>query len=121
MPRLLAAATALLVCLGFVSGAALAHSALKHSTPADGATLKAAPAELELLFNERVQVTAVRVYVERGAELKLPDARTIDSGERKTVRLPSLAPGTYRVEWRAISADGHAVRGTIRFRVEGGA
>jgi methionine-rich copper-binding protein CopC len=30
---------------------------------------------------------------------------------------PSMPPGSYRIEWRAISADGHPVGGAIRFSV----
>ena len=31
--------------------------------------------------------------------------------------MPSLAPGSYRVEWRIVSADGHPVSGALTFSI----
>ena len=33
------------------------------------------------------------------------------------VKLPALAPGRYRLSWRAASADGHVMTGQISFTV----
>ncbi len=99
-----------------ISAPALAHSELRQARPANGATLAAAPEAIELTFNEKVQVTAIRLYADSGAEIAL-DRQPI--AERATERrlLPPLSPGAYRIEWRAISADGHPVGGAVRFRI----
>jgi methionine-rich copper-binding protein CopC len=94
---------------------AAAHSELRRSVPANGAALDRAPAAIELHFNERVQLTALRLR--RGTEeIGLP-RRAIREASVETVPLPPLPPGEYRAEWRAISADGHPVGGVIAFRV----
>ena len=92
------------------------HSELRAASPADGAVLAAPPAELALAFNEAVQLTALRLRAAGGAEVALP-RRAIRSAREETVPLPPLPPGDYAAEWRAISADGHPIGGTIRFRV----
>ena len=39
------------------------------------------------------------------------------SPDRLAAALPPLAPGTYHVEWRVLSADGHVVSGRYTFHV----
>ena len=112
--------TALLACAviaTFGAAPARAHSELRRSVPAQGAVLAEPPAAIELIFNERVQLTALRLRRGDGGEIALPDRRTIREAQQESVRLPPLGPGEYRVEWRAISADGHPVGGVIGFRV----
>jgi methionine-rich copper-binding protein CopC len=100
-----------------MAGAALAHSELRNSTPANGARLSSSPAAIVLNFNEPVQVTATRLYRDNGAEITLPRPRAADSVRSLQTAAPPLEPGAYRLEWRIISADGHPVGGVIRFTV----
>jgi len=109
-----------LVCAALVLAlpAAHAHSELRASQPAAGARLAAAPATIELHFNEPVQLTVLSLVDAAGRRTRV--ALPADTTPRATERLPAppLAPGAWRIEWRAISADGHPVRGTVRFTVE---
>ena len=98
-------------------GVALAHSELRRSLPVPGAVLTAPPERFELHFNERVQVTAFRLFREGGAEILFPGRRAIREAEAEMIPAPPLEPGAYRIEWRAISRDGHPVGGTIRFSI----
>ncbi len=97
--------------------AARAHSELRAAVPADGARLSVAPAELRLRFNEPVQVTLWRLRDAAGAEHALARPRDASARAEHVARPPVLAAGEYSVEWRAISADGHPIRGTLRFAV----
>lgn len=97
------------------SGAALAHVHLRDSSPADGSRLSAAPVVLILNFSEPAQLTALSLQPEHGPSWKLsppPEAQL-----RLSVPLPSLAPGSYRLRWRALSRDGHVAPGEIRFSI----
>lgn len=106
-----------LLPLLFASLPAAAHSELRQSLPPAGAVLMQAPEQIELLFNERVQVTALRLYREGGEEISLP-RRSIRTTSKEIIALPPLPPGAYRAEWRIISADGHPAGGVIPFRIE---
>ncbi len=97
-------------------GSARAHSELRRSVPAPGAVLVQAPARIELVFNERVQLTALRLHRSGGEEVVLP-RRTLRAADSEMIALPPLAAGDYRVEWRIISADGHPAGGAIPFRI----
>lgn len=92
-----------------------AHAVLLGTTPADGQVLAAQPAAVELLFNEPVRVTAVEVLDAAGMPLDTP-ARPVDTTVR--AELPAgLAAGTYVVNWRVVSADGHPISGAFTFSV----
>ncbi len=107
----------LLLALLLGSLPAAAHSELRRSVPATGAVLIHAPEQIELHFNERVQLTALRLYREGGEEVSLP-RRAIRSATTEIITLPPLPSGAYRAEWRIISADGHPAGGVIPFRIE---
>lgn len=97
---------------------ALAHSELRSTIPAEGARLEAPPAELVLRFNEMVQVTALRLRDGGGRAHALQSSvGTQPAREVRATPPPSLSAGDFTLEWRAISADGHAIRGTLRFVV----
>ncbi|WPB87324.1 copper resistance CopC family protein [Sediminicoccus rosea] len=100
-------------------GLALAHSELSGSTPPQGARLAAPPGEFVLRFNEPVQVTSLRLFDAAGQALPLQ--REGDAAPRREARATPAAPlppGALRLEWRAISADGHPIRGSLRFTWE---
>ena len=107
----------LLLLLLLASMPAAAHSELRRSVPAAGAVLMHAPEQIELHFNERVQLTALRLYREGGEEVSLP-RRAIRTANMEIIAMPPLPPGAYRAEWRIISADGHPAGGVIPFRIE---
>jgi len=107
----------LLLGLLLVAQVAAAHSELRTSIPATGAVLMQAPEQIELHFNERAQLTALRLYRVGGEEIILP-RRSIRAASNEVIPLPALSPGAYRAEWRIISADGHPAGGVISFRIE---
>lgn len=106
-----------LAAFAFASPAS-AHSELRASVPAVGAVLDCAPDQIELQFNEGVQLTALRLHRVDGAEIALP-RREIRAARGETIDLPPLEPGDFRAEWRIISADGHPVGGVIPFTIAG--
>lgn len=112
------------VAFGAVATAALApsgasaHAMLHTSDPADGSRLNSSPRTITLMFTEECRVTAVRLLNAAGQEapLRREVSRNPVATAVATVANP-LAPGDYRVEWRALGADGHAMSGTVRFAV----
>lgn len=103
----------------FVAAPAVAHSLLIGSEPAEGAVLHAAPGQITLRFNEAVQVTALRLFAADAAEWPLRRLRDLAAQrEHRADIARELRPGAWRAVWRAISADGHEIGGTLRFRLE---
>ena len=103
--------------LVLLAAAALAHARLGTSVPADGAVLAAMPGEIVLTFSKRLRLTRVRMSHAGGAvDLELGG---LDSfATRFAMPVAGSGPGTYRIEWRGLAADGHAMRGAFSFRVK---
>jgi copper transport protein len=109
----------LLVALVF--GVAFAHATLVRSDPPKDARLSRPPAELRLEFSEAVTARTSRI------ELVAPDSQRLglvlraDTADAKTLlaEVPPLPiAGRYRVEWRLVGTDGHAVTGNYAFTVD---
>lgn len=109
---LIAAVSGLLV----LAGPAGAHATHVATEPGDGAAVEDAPREIVLTFNESMaQPSRVTVTDARG-DVVLDDVPQIDGVEvRAPLTLPG--PGSYQVEWRVVSADGHPIEGTSTFEV----
>ena len=98
---------------------AAAHSLLLESTPAAGATLAAAPPQLMLRFNNRIEkpLSRVRLLDAKGGAQSLPLATDDARADSLTAPLPTLAPGRWRIEWQVLSTDGHVVTGRFDFQI----
>jgi copper transport protein len=107
---------ALLVLLPGGAAPVFAHAALVQAEPADGAVLATPPARLLLTFNEPVVPLVLRLVGPDETSISL--AGGVDAGSAVAVGLPGmLAPGSYRVHWRVISADGHPAGGSVLLSV----
>jgi copper transport protein len=101
---------------------AWAHATLVRSDPAKDARVPWPPTVLRLEFSEAVAPATSRV------ELVSPDSQRLSlvvradsSGNPKALLadVPALVvSGRYRVDWRLIGADGHAVTGQYSFTVD---
>ena len=95
---------------------AQAHTELVSSSPQDGAESGAVPSRVELRFNEAVQQPAYVVVTGPDGATAADGPAAVD-GAVVTRSLRAQGAGSYRVAYRAVSADGHPVAGELRFRV----
>src|SRR5215212_6924731 len=103
---------------------ALAHARLEESYPADGSTLSGSPEQVQLLFNEPVEAEfdPLKVYDQGGDRVDEDNARVSpDNRKLLVIDLKDLPEGSYTVDWRVTSADGHPVSGTRKFSVDASA
>lgn len=116
--------TALVLALSALisAGPAWAHAARIAGDPADNAALPQAPARVSATFNETMQpeFAAMTVVGPDGTQwadgAPAVDGAVISIGVR-----PGAPAGTYTVNYRATSADGHVVTGSWPFQVTTGA
>ena len=99
---------------------ALAHSPMSSSSPADGEVLAAAPNALEMKFRGRARLVRLTLTGARSGQVKLSEEHLMVEKHRHTVALPAIAADKYMVRWRALSADGHLVKGSFSFTVGSG-
>ena len=95
-----------------------AHSKLDTTTPEQGAVLAEVPPHIVLTFAKRIRLTRVwMTHDDRPpVDLDLGDQRTFAT--RFVVPVTDMGGGLYRIEWRGLAGDGHAMRGAFTFRVE---
>jgi methionine-rich copper-binding protein CopC len=114
--RVLAVVLSLLFLIVGVA-AAQAHAALAHASPTAGASMSAAPHEVTLTFTERLEAAFSKLSVTDASGAEVSDGKVQVSGNTMHVNLKPLSAGTYKVNWRAVSVDTHALEGSFTFRV----
>jgi methionine-rich copper-binding protein CopC len=105
-------------------GPALVHAKLTKSYPAERDTLAEPPEQVQLRFNKPVEAEfdPVKVYGQEGDRVDEEDARVSADDRKLLVRdLGELAEGSYTVQWRVASVDGHPIDGSYEFDVDASA
>jgi len=103
-----------------LSSLALAHSQLKKSVPAAGATVAAGQTEVRLQFNEVVEPRISKVTVELKGKPIASEPAASDPSDKTTLIVRFAQPlqaGSYQVNWQAVSVDTHKVKGSFTFQV----
>src|SRR5688572_14870507 len=118
--------SALLLCvvsaatvLALPADAARRHTRLVRSIPARDSVIAAAPARVQLWFNEPIELKVSRLRLDgpaaKGVALQ-PLERAAEVDAPVTAPLPNgLADGKYVVHWSTASKDGHVVRDSFAF------
>ncbi|KXG10650.1 Copper transport protein YcnJ [Anoxybacillus sp. P3H1B] len=107
--------------LNLFPGHSFAHAYIVRSTPSENETLARAPSMIRIEFNEEIQdhFYSLKLINEAGQSITLNQVR-IDKNHPKILEanLPNaLSQGTYMIQWRVVSSDGHPVKGTIPFQI----
>ncbi|MBC7291036.1 MAG: copper resistance protein CopC [Actinotalea sp.] len=115
----LLAGALLLLALGVgAAGPASAHDQLVGSDPADGAVLQLAPSAVVLTFNADQLPVGAAVVVRDASGTDRADGAPEVAGPTVTQALQrDLPAGSYAVQWRSVSGDGHPVEGTFAFEL----
>jgi methionine-rich copper-binding protein CopC len=114
--RVLAVLACALAAVALGAGPAAAHDELLGSLPAAGSTVDSAPDQVVLMFAEPAVAigTMVAVTGPDGTKLAQGDAQLVGSTVVQALA-PGRPAGTYTVDWRVTSADGHPVTGSFTF------
>ena len=100
--------------------AAWAHAVLLHTSPLPSSVVNRPPPVVLLTYSEAVEPRFAIVSVTNAAgkqQIAGPPRRSATDPKTLVVSLHHLAQGWYLVFWRAISVDGHPVRGAFTFAV----
>jgi copper resistance protein C len=103
-------------------GQVFAHAHLASAVPAAGSVVKTSPTELDLKFEEDIDLkfSGVKVIGPKNAAVAT-GAATMAKGADTTLVVPITTPlvvGDYVVSWHNLSKDGHKTKGTYKFTVK---
>jgi len=105
------------ICLLFTATTlSLSHSVVTNSNPENGARLQVAPKHLDVSFSKPTRVVKASLTHNQSTPLKL----TLSTKEPTKLIRFSPAPtaaGDYIIKWRALSEDGHALKGSLQFSI----
>ena len=96
---------------------AIAHSRGEMTIPADGAVVDAAPKVIVLSFDRPTRITSIELSNAHGEAFALERMDGMSPVTRFEARPAPLSVGSYTVEWRGLSADGHPTRCRFSFDV----
>ena len=109
-----------LACVLALPAGAWAHAALLRTTPQASEVVNTPPRSLGLVYSEAVEPRFAIVSVTDKNAVQETDGgpeRNAANPDELDIPLKRLGEGWYLVFWRAISADGHPVRGAFTFAV----
>ena len=105
------------ICMLFsATTLSFAHSVVSKSDPENGAHLSAAPERIEVSFSKPTRIIKASIsHDEKGQE------KLVLSTKEPTTKI-SFTPtpkdaGKYVVKWRALSQDGHVLKGSLEFSI----
>ena len=110
-------AIALAVGLSLSASLAMAHEGKMMTMPANGATVAANTKVMHLMFDAPMKITTVTMTDPRGKTMKVKGPAANQAVKVWEGQLPRLAAGAYKIDWRGMSPDGHAMNGTFGFYV----
>ncbi len=106
-----------------VAGALASHAAFAHAypttqTPAAGSTLRVAPKEVAIEFDDELEPKFSTITVQNASGARVDDGHphvATDDPKHLAVGLRPLAAGTYKVIWHATDTDTHRTQGSYTF------
>jgi methionine-rich copper-binding protein CopC len=110
----------LLTALAIAPGMALAHAEVVSSTPADGSTVVAGLAQINITFSEDISPDQSAAQLFKAGTQMSGVTSAVDRADRTkmSVTAPALDAGQYQLKWQAVTEDdnGHT-NGAINFTV----
>jgi methionine-rich copper-binding protein CopC len=95
------------------------HLHLKRAEPGVNDTVAVAPKVIQLWFTERPEsaVARIELWGPGGAQVAVakPTLAAGDDAPLTAQITGAMTPGAYKVVWRAMAGDGHAMRGSFGF------
>ena len=114
---------------------AFAHSPLSSISPAADAVLDTAPTVIEMTFKSPVKLIKLELFKvnaeekdsllsslfgnDGGDKVSLESDALLQESATHTIILPLLEAGVYKINWRALSEDGHIMKGESVFQITG--
>jgi len=101
-----------------LANSAFAHSPVESTTPENGTTIAAIPTEIGFNFVNDIRLTRVDLAYPDQSSIRLDLGDQTSFAKEFTLPMDGMGDGTYRVDWRGLGADGHAMQGEFTFTVD---
>jgi methionine-rich copper-binding protein CopC len=111
---------ALVAVMCSIGQMAFAHAFLDRASPAVGSEVSGSPPALNLTYTEPVEPLFSTIFVTNSSGVRVEDGKPAPVGDGRvlSVKLKTLPPGVYKVEWHVTSVDTHKTEGHFTFTVK---
>ncbi|MGJ8563120.1 MAG: copper resistance CopC family protein [Alphaproteobacteria bacterium] len=97
---------------------AMAHTKVQSATLEDGGVYQTMPAVFDLVFAQKVGLATFSLKDSEGKDIAVDFTPPKSREEKFSIPMPKFQSGLYEMTWRAISKDGHIVKGGLSFTVQ---
>ena len=113
---------------------AFAHSPLKVVSPKNNETLSQAPEQITMIFKSEAKLIKITLEKQKntkqdsmisnffskgnGENIKIKENALMQIYKKHSIELPKLTSGKYFFKWRAMSEDGHIIKGNLKFNIK---
>ena len=109
----------ILFMLILTNSSVFAHSQLTEILPKDNVTYNDVPPHIEMKFKSEVKIVRIEMMRIDNKEKIVLDTNSVQNKSKEyIIPMPQLDAGLYRIEWRALSPDGHIIKGKSEFEVK---
>ena len=112
----------IIIFLIFVLNSTLSysHSQLTEILPKDNVVYTKTPSQIQLKFRSKVKLIKVDLnkVAEDNQKIKLDLDSFKNRSKKFAIPMPSITSGKYNILWRALSPDGHIIKGKSEFEVK---
>ena len=107
------------VLLLVINSSVLAHSKLTEISPQDNITYDGVPTRIKMKFNSEVKLIKINLMrINDKEKINLDTSSLGNNSTKYIIPMPQLDIGKYRLQWRALSLDGHIIKGKSDFTVK---
>lgn len=109
---------ALIALISIFATNVFAHSGVDTTLPANGDILAETPAEVSFKFSKDIRLTRVEMTHQDHPTVTLELGEQTSFGRDFSMPVEEMGVGIYRIDWRGLGVDGHAVQGSFSFTVK---
>ena len=104
----------------FNSTLSYSHSQLTEILPKDNLIYTKTPSKIQLKFRSKVKLIKVDLnkIADDNKKIKLDLTSFKERSKEFKIPMPSITSGKYNILWRALSPDGHIIKGKSEFEVK---
>ena len=111
-----------------------AHSPLNSITPKNNEILSQAPEKITMIFKSEAKLIKITLEKQKntkqasmisnffskgnGENIKIKENALMQISKKHSIELPKLTSGKYFFKWRAMSEDGHIIKGNLKFNIK---
>ena len=102
------------------STSSYSHSQLTEILPKDNVIYTKIPPQIQLKFRSKVKLIKINLnkIADDNQKIKLDLTSFKERSKEFKIPMPSITSGKYNILWRALSPDGHIIKGKSEFEVK---